>query len=382
MIVTKGDTYRMILKTKYMLGIAATLTLGIATAFTAEDRLESSPVEEKTEVQVETEVQEQEAENDKEIDEPGESIQSESNEVVQASLVAVQGVMQVNDPVFSEQETVEEPIEEETVEIAMTIIENIAKPTVQQALDLPIQSVVEEDPEVVKETPNELVQEQSVSEPEINLLPVSQSIVEETPLTESQLVIDQINLDIVENSVEVEEVAPVIEEAIEEEIQEEIVQEEVLIESEPLEEIVTATPEEVIVEEIIEEVVEKVAEKESPAVTYDPYANPENAGLVLNAALFKDDVANRFGITSFSLVRPGDPGDHGTGRAVDFMVPVGSQLGDEIANYAINNMSRFGISYIIWEQKIYGDWNYQWEWMNDRGSITANHYDHVHISFY
>ena len=64
------------------------------------------------------------------------------------------------------------------------------------------------------------------------------------------------------------------------------------------------------------------------------------------------------------------------------LVPVGSQLGDDVANYAVNSMGNHKISYVIWEQQIYGDWDHQWKQMEDRGSVTANHYDHVHVSFY
>ena len=64
----------------------------------------------------------------------------------------------------------------------------------------------------------------------------------------------------------------------------------------------------------------------------------ENAGLQPQTAAFKEEVANLFGITSFSGYRPGDPGDHGKGLAIDFMVPVSSALGDQIADYAIQNM--------------------------------------------
>ena len=48
----------------------------------------------------------------------------------------------------------------------------------------------------------------------------------------------------------------------------------------------------------------------------------ENAGLQPQTAAFKEEVANLFGITSFSGYRPGDSGDHGKGLAIDFMVPV------------------------------------------------------------
>ena len=112
----------------------------------------------------------------------------------------------------------------------------------------------------------------------------------------------------------------------------------------------------------------------------------ENAGLQPQTAAFKEEVANLFGITSFSGYRPGDSGDHGKGLAIDFMVPVSSALGDQIADYAIQNMSSRGISYIIWKQRFYAPFDskygpaYTWNPMPDRGSVTENHYDHVHVS--
>ena len=112
----------------------------------------------------------------------------------------------------------------------------------------------------------------------------------------------------------------------------------------------------------------------------------ENAGLQPQTAAFKEEVANLFGITSFSGYRPGDSGDHGKGLAIDFMVPVSSALGDQIADYAIQNMASRGISYIIWRQRFYAPFDskygpaYTWNPMPDRGSVTENHYDHVHVS--
>ena len=158
-----------------------------------------------------------------------------------------------------------------------------------------------------------------------------------------------------------------------------------------------------------EEVKEVASSEATPAVsTYQPeetktasttYAAPaapdyaglavaksENAGLQPQTAAFKEEIANLFGITSFSGYRPGDSGDHGKGLAIDFMVPEGSELGDKIAEYAIQNMASRGISYIIWKQRFYAPFDSKygpantWNPMPDRGSVTENHYDHVHVS--
>jgi hypothetical protein len=84
----------------------------------------------------------------------------------------------------------------------------------------------------------------------------------------------------------------------------------------------------------------------------------------------------------------GDPQDHGDGRACDFMESTGGRTpsagaqrhGDEVARYAVANARRLGISYVIWKQHIWNVRGGGWRPMEDRGSITQNHYDHVHIS--
>ena len=140
----------------------------------------------------------------------------------------------------------------------------------------------------------------------------------------------------------------------------------------------------------------QLEEKKTVSTTYAAPAAPdyaglavaksENAGLQPQTAAFKEEIANLFGITSFSGYRPGDSGDHGKGLAIDFMVPESSELGDKVAEYAIQNMASRGISYIIWKQRFYAPFDSKygpantWNPMPDRGSVTENHYDHVHVS--
>lgn len=86
--------------------------------------------------------------------------------------------------------------------------------------------------------------------------------------------------------------------------------------------------------------------------------------------------------------RPSDPyPDHPSGRAVDIMMPNGGApkdvaIGDSIARYFQKNAAEYGIYYMIWRQRIWkaSDPVGQWTGMSDRGSPTANHMDHVHIS--
>lgn len=69
--------------------------------------------------------------------------------------------------------------------------------------------------------------------------------------------------------------------------------------------------------------------------------------------------------------------DHPKGLALDFMTARGP--GDKLANYAVANMDDLRISYVIWRQRI--NFGNGWKGMEDRGNNTANHFDHVHISF-
>jgi hypothetical protein len=107
----------------------------------------------------------------------------------------------------------------------------------------------------------------------------------------------------------------------------------------------------------------------------------------------RDEVDRRFGpFSAIGCYRPGSDGEHPLGRACDFILSSGGvmptassiQLGYDIAAWAQANASRLGIMYIIYRQRI---WDVRmassgWVPMENRGSITANHYDHVHISVF
>ena len=105
------------------------------------------------------------------------------------------------------------------------------------------------------------------------------------------------------------------------------------------------------------------------------------SGVSPNIAKVHDAVCAAFPeITSYGTFR-GD-GDHSRGIAVDIMVS-GSR-GWEVANFVREHYREFGVSYVIYSQRI---WSVQrggegWRGMSDRGSATANHYDHVHVTTY
>ncbi|WP_203338137.1 hypothetical protein [Nocardioides limicola] len=86
-------------------------------------------------------------------------------------------------------------------------------------------------------------------------------------------------------------------------------------------------------------------------------------------------------IRSYGGIRGGG-GDHGRGKALDIMVS--GERGWQIANHLRANYRQLGITYIIYAQRI---WSLDrsgegWRPMSNRGSATANHYDHVHVSVF
>ncbi|MCB2961265.1 LysM peptidoglycan-binding domain-containing protein [Streptococcus suis] len=156
--------------------------------------------------------------------------------------------------------------------------------------------------------------------------------------------------------------------------------------SAPVEEVVEQPVAEAPVEEVVEQPVVETPQVTALSTTTTS-TSAYDVGLQPQVAAFRAEVANAFGITSFSGYRPGDSGDHGKGLAIDFMVPESSALGDQVAAYAVANLASKNINYIIWKQRFYAPYDsiygpaYTWNLMPDRGSVTENHYDHVHVSF-
>jgi hypothetical protein len=81
--------------------------------------------------------------------------------------------------------------------------------------------------------------------------------------------------------------------------------------------------------------------------------------------------------TMYGVAGRAGTSDHPSGLAVDFMVD--RAAGDRLAACALNNRAALGITYVIWRQRI--NFGNGWQPMEDRGGVTANHYDHVHVSF-
>jgi hypothetical protein len=74
-------------------------------------------------------------------------------------------------------------------------------------------------------------------------------------------------------------------------------------------------------------------------------------------------------------------GEHSSGKAIDVMTS-DSSTGDAVAAFLQAHASELNLYDIIWQQRI---WTPEragegWRSMSDRGSATANHFDHVHVS--
>lgn len=105
------------------------------------------------------------------------------------------------------------------------------------------------------------------------------------------------------------------------------------------------------------------------------------SGVSPNIAKVHEAVCANFPeITTYGTFR-GD-GEHAQGIAVDIMVS--GDRGWEVANFVRDNYAELGVSYVIYAQHI---WSVErggegWRGMASRGSVTANHYDHVHVTTY
>ncbi|MGW8382458.1 LysM peptidoglycan-binding domain-containing protein [Streptococcus parasuis] len=296
------------------------------------------------------------------------------------------------------------------IEIQAPVQEEAAENTVQATVDIAGNEITVDDTVIPLESTDapsssasitEVSVETPVEEAPVTEVPV-ETPVEEAPITEVSVKTPVEKAPITEVSVEtpVEE-APVTEVPVETPL-EETPLEETPLEETPVEEaLVTEVPAETPVEEApVAEVnsVEAAPVTPTPAVstattvatvstTSSSTTSSYDVGLQPQVAAFRAEVANAFGITSFSGYRAGDTGDHGKGLAIDFMVPQSSALGDQVAAYVAANLASKNISYIIWKQRFYSPYAsiygpaYTWNLMPDRGSITENHYDHVHVSF-
>ena len=102
-----------------------------------------------------------------------------------------------------------------------------------------------------------------------------------------------------------------------------------------------------------------------------------NLGLIPNAARVCTAVDSVFHLGSIGGYRA-NAGEHSTGQAVDLMIS-GQSQGDAVAAFVQAHAAELDVKYIIWRQR-YWEPGGSWELMEDRGSPTANHMDHVHVT--
>jgi hypothetical protein len=105
------------------------------------------------------------------------------------------------------------------------------------------------------------------------------------------------------------------------------------------------------------------------------------SGVSPNIKLVHEAVCANFPeISSYGTFR--SDGEHSQGIAVDIMVS--GDRGWQVAEFVREHYAELGVSYVIYSQNI---WSVErsgegWRGMEDRGSATANHYDHVHVTTY
>lgn len=105
-------------------------------------------------------------------------------------------------------------------------------------------------------------------------------------------------------------------------------------------------------------------------------------GLKPNAVVLASYLQQHYpGLSSIGGVRPDALPDHPSGHALDAMVGADSALGDRVLQDMVAHTADLHIRYVIWQQTIYYPSGRHYL-MADRGSRTANHYDHVHISVF
>ena len=118
-------------------------------------------------------------------------------------------------------------------------------------------------------------------------------------------------------------------------------------------------------------------------LTYSDGAGSKTWGLRAHAAWSTRVVKHRYSVGTVGGYRASTTSDHGDGLATDLMVYSNGTKGDRIARFARRHHQQLNITYVIWDQRI---WSVEraregWRGMDDMGSATANHRDHVHASF-
>ena len=114
-----------------------------------------------------------------------------------------------------------------------------------------------------------------------------------------------------------------------------------------------------------------------------PGGSSVESGLTSDAIRVHRALCHRYPQFTSFLGRRSSSGYHGQGRALDCMIS-NTTVGWDAAKWVRANAKSLGVSEVIYRQQI---WTVQrssdgWRPMSDRGSPTANHMDHVHVSVY
>ncbi len=117
-------------------------------------------------------------------------------------------------------------------------------------------------------------------------------------------------------------------------------------------------------------------------LTYSSGAGTETWGLRTAPAWSSRVLKHRYAVGTVYGYRS-STSDHGRRLAADFMVYSNRSKGDAIAAFARRHYKELNITYVIWYQRIWSVARASegWRPMADRGSATANHKDHVHVSY-
>jgi hypothetical protein len=113
-----------------------------------------------------------------------------------------------------------------------------------------------------------------------------------------------------------------------------------------------------------------------------PCPHSGESGLTADAVLVFRSVCHAFPqITSYGGLS--NHGEHASGRAIDIMTS-DVALGTAIAEFLRAHAAELHLYDILWRQRIWTPVRAAegWRSMPSRGSTTANHYDHVHVSVY
>ena len=120
--------------------------------------------------------------------------------------------------------------------------------------------------------------------------------------------------------------------------------------------------------------------------------DPTTSGCITPRTLHALNQAKAAGFTRYvSCFRSGSSGEHPRGRACDWAAQANGfggaatggdrTYGNNLAAYFISNANRLGVLYVIWYRRIWLP-SSGWRSYSGRGSPSAEHTNHVHLSVY